>query len=65
MFCIKSAHGSKFGAAIEGQTKGRSRMPRDSNMVDVDRQLKVSPVRCYEWTSESAFVPLILLVAVN
>jgi len=23
--------------------------------VDVDGQLKVSPVRCYEWRSESAF----------
>jgi len=54
----------KCGAAIEGQTKGRSRMSRD-NLVDVDGQLKVSPVRWYEWTSESAFVALILQVDIR
>jgi hypothetical protein len=40
-------------------------MSRDSNKVDVAGQLKKSPVRWYEWTSESAFVALILQVDVK
>jgi hypothetical protein len=59
MRCMKLAHGSKFGAAIEGQTKGRSRMSRESNVVDFGGQeWKVGLVRRYEWRSESALVVL-------
>jgi hypothetical protein len=56
---IISAHNSAFGAAIEGQTKGRSRISRDSNVVDIDGQeWKVGRVSCYEWKSENALVDL-------
>jgi len=59
MDCVTLAHGSESGAAVDGQNKGRSRMAKDNLMVDVDGQLEVSLVRCYEWKCErvrSSFV---------
>jgi len=46
MVGVKLGHGSELGAAVDGQNKGWSRMPKDSTVADVDRQLEFSLVGC-------------------
>jgi hypothetical protein len=59
MCCVKLAHGLKFGAAVDGQRKGRSWKTKDSKMVDCDGRLEVIPLRCYGWGVESVRSPVL------
>ena len=49
MDCVKLVHVLKFGAAVVGQTNGRSWPPRESKILDVFEQFEVKLVCCYEY----------------